>query len=441
MNRKTSVNQYAIIFLIGFIIPLIATFYQHFRFGIFNTDFETLAYVNINVKESVRLPFYPYFTSFIFKIFGSDNYLAISLLQSFINGFTISILFAIKNFFTKKFFWTCFFLLGFNVHLFWSSTIILPDSFYVFFLSLGMFFFIKFIFKKQLLTYIFIGSIFLLFATLTKPAGFLLAYFLSFFLLIFLLFKKKFSFFKIVLCSLIPVLFCNLLASKINYKITGKSITSQKSAHLLFWVYPCLKQKWGCGTRDLDSLNKVWTLSEKRIKKFENIPENEKFPDNFEIKSEHQKIQMEIFYDEIRKMSPYQIITASIGSTLKVLLHTSMINIFHRHDVSYSDLKSIISIDNFNFSINGFIWFLSQIIVIFLRLIQLYGLFSIFKSNSKKNTWSIIFLTFYIISFIITSVHLGNVRYRIPLEPALFLLTIIGLKRINKKVKLSLYKR
>ena len=58
---------------------------------------------------------------------------------------------------------------------------------------------------------------------------------------------------------------------------------------------------------------------------------------------------MEIFYDEIRKMSPYQIITASIGSTLKVLLHTSMINIFHRHDVSYSDLKSIISIDNFNF--------------------------------------------------------------------------------------------
>tara|TARA_B100000029_G_scaffold252290_1_gene249228 strand:+ start:2946 stop:4271 length:1326 start_codon:yes stop_codon:yes gene_type:complete len=441
MSLKTNTQQYAVIFFIGFLISLIATFYQHIRFDILNLNFETSAYVNIDISNSSRLPMYPYFTLFIFKIFGSDNYLAISIIQSLINGVTIFTLFAIKNFFTKKFFWTSLFLLGFNINFFWSSTIILPDNLYVFFLTIGMFFFLKFIYKKQLLFYIFIGSIFLFFASLTKPVGLLLPFFLSFFLLFFLLFRKEKSFSRIIICIFIPIFFCNVLASKINYKLTGKSITTQKSSHLLYWVYPCLKQKWGCGARDSDSLNKVLTLAENKIKKLENITHNEKLPDKFIVKPEHYKIQMEIFYDEIKKIPPFQIILSTFGSTLKLLFHTPIVGIFARHDISYIDLKSIISIKDFNFSINGSIWLLFQIILILLRLVQLYGLFSLFKSNSEKNFWSIIFLISFILPFLITSIGMGNFRYRIPIEPALFILTIIGLKKINKKVKLSLYKR
>ena len=324
-------------------------------------------------------------------------------------------------------------LLGFNINFFWSASIVLPDILNVLFLSLGIFFFLKFVIKKQSINYIICGCIFISLSFLTKPSGFLLSYFLVIFLLIFCIFKKRFSIFKSLIYSFLPFVFMNLFVSQFNYKLTGNSVTAQKGSHLLFWVYPCLVKKWGCGTRDKNALNKVKLLAEEEIKKSKKNYNNEELSKVSNVNLEN-KIYMKIFYDELRKIDKEVLITSTIGSIPKMLLHTSIIGIFERHGITYVKLKSILLVKDYNLTSSSIIWLLSQIGLIFLRLIQIIGFCNIFINNEKKYIWPIIFLSFFILPFLITTIGIGNPRYRTPIEPSLFLLTILGLMLIKKRL-------
>ena len=97
----------------------------------------------------------------------------------------------------------------------------------------------------------------------------------------------------------------------------------------------------------------------------------------------------------------------------------------------------VITLKKNNVTISGTIWLISQIIIIFLRILQFYGCISVFKKNEKKNTWLVIFLLLISLPFIISTMGIGNPRYRIPLEPILFLLSIIGIKNLKRKEKIN----
>ena len=93
----------------------------------------------------------------------------------------------------------------------------------------------------------------------------------------------------------------------------------------------------------------------------------------------------------LKEVDKTQILTSYIGSVSKMLFHTSIIGIFEFHNVSYTELKSIIMYKNNDITIPGIIWLLSQILVIFLRLLQFYSCTSIFHKKKEKNFWPIIF--------------------------------------------------
>ena len=53
----------------------------------------------------------------------------------------------------------------------------------------------------------------------------------------------------------------------------------------------------------------------------------------------------------------------------------------------------------------------------------------------RKNMWPIIFLISINLYFIIISFGVGNFRYRMPIEPALSIMTILGILKIKKEFK------
>ena len=205
----------------------------------------------------------------------------------------------------------------------------------------------------------------------------------------------------------------------------------------------------------IEKISRIIFLSETEIKKHLGTDYNYKYPYLFEFKNNKLKyikslpygenyfenkalklkINKEIFFNLLKEVDKTQILTSYIGSVLKMLFYTSIIGIFEFHNVSYTELKSIIMYKNNDITIPGIIWLLSQILVIFLRLLQFYSCTSIFHKKKEKNFWPIIFLLFILLPFLISTVGIGNPRYRIPIEPVLFLLTIIGIKNLEKKIK------
>ena len=172
MSPKNKSYEYTYAFIIGFLIAFITIVYKYFNFGILDLNFESFRFLKpalilnetnsfIHFRAFDRLPIYPFTIFLILKFFGATNYFAIVFFQSILNGLILAVLIAAKNLFTNKYFWISILLLAFNINFFWSSSIILPDILNVFFISCAIYFFLKFLIKKQSINLIVIGSFFL----------------------------------------------------------------------------------------------------------------------------------------------------------------------------------------------------------------------------------------------------------------------------------------
>ena len=145
------------------------------------------------------------------------------------------------------------------------------------------------------------------------------------------------------------------------------------------------------------------------------------------------EIYKEVFYELIRDMNKLQIIQSSFFAYSKLMLHTSLISVFEDHKKSYSEFK--FNLKNFKNNINfyTFFWIIFQLALICLRLLQLYGLFLLFKI--KENKWISYLLILIMIALIFPTVGIGNFRYRLPIEPILIFLSIIGIENLIKEKK------
>ena len=90
-------------------------------------------------------------------------------------------------------------------------------------------------------------------------------------------------------------------------------------------------------------------------------------------------------------------------------------------------------VKDYNLTSSSIIWLLSQLVLIFLRLIQIIGFCNIFINNEKKYIWPIIFLSFFILPFLITAIGIGNPRYRIPIDAFVMIIAFYGLYYVYSK--------
>ena len=401
--------------------------------------YETNSLSSLFESLRARLPSYPILISYLFNVFGYENFISILFFQSFLYGLIVHVYIKIKNLFTKKYFWISLIIILLNLNILLSSTIILPDFLLIFFLTNGIYFYLLFFKNKSKYLYLLIGNVFFSLTFLTKPVTIFLPFFLFFSLIIFCIYNYKESLYKKILISLSPLLIIYMVASPLylyHYQKSGiASISYHKGGHLLFGVYPCLSQKWGCGSKNIAAKENSIKIHQEILvkffkKKYElNDVDAEYIKDEDMTASDKLKISKlheDAFYKLINEIKTTQIIQSAFFSYMKLMLHTSLISFIDFHNINYEEYKIP---DNFNKI--TFIWLIGQIVLIISRFFQIYGAVCYLKS-SKKDISSIIFLLLICIAFLIPALSIGNFRYRLPIEIILSLLTILGVRKFIK---------
>ena len=204
-----------------------------------------------------RLPVYPTFIFLIFKLFGIDSLNALLFIQGLIGSFTLYLLLKIldlikmsKNLFVLL---TIFFNLSI---IFWFS-VFLPNCFFIFLLTIFIFCFTKFYVDKNR-KYFFLMCFFLILLLLTRPI-FTLSIFFVLPIISIIVFKSQFknSFKALMVICLFVSYFSGITLQSLRYYSHNKSFnyTTQTGEHFLYYVIPCLTQKYGCGQPNLNTFN------------------------------------------------------------------------------------------------------------------------------------------------------------------------------------------
>ena len=413
---------------------------------VISTDFvdyrgatESMKYISIAQKWlensstdtlSQRLPLYPLFISLIFKIFGNNNLHALLISQSFL-GF-LTFFYLIKTLEKLKIGNNLIILLTllFNLSINYRFSVFLPNCLFIFFITLFIFNFTNFYLLKNK-KYFYFMSFLIFLMMLTRPI-FQLSIVLTFPIIIFFVLKQQFSKmlkFKLI-CLLILSYFLSLGVQFARHYNTYEKFayTTQSGIHLNKWIIPCLSQKYGCGSRNIEVLEHLDKKYQQEVSK-----------DNFD-KVEQSKIAMKIginyFFNEMDK---HKVVLSIFASYTKLLLHSSLVEIYPNFTIEFKNFSLLDGnsfLEKFNILIkktftefNYFFWSLSMFFLFIMRLVQIAGVIAIFKN--KNLSLYILLIISLIFVLLIPTIGMGNPRYRSEIEPLLIILGAIGIKTIT----------
>jgi hypothetical protein len=381
-----------------------------------------------------RLPIYPLFISFVFKIFGNNNFVALLISQSFL-GF-LSFFYLIKTLEKLKLGNNLIILLTllFNLSINYRFSVFLPNCFFIFLITLFMYNFTSFFLSKNK-KYFYFMSLFIFLMMLTRPI-FQLSIILSFPIIIYFVLKQDFS--NILKFQLISVLilsyFLSVGVQLARYYNAHENLayTTQSGIHLNKWVIPCLSQKYGCGSRNMDVhkyLDKKYQL--------------ELSKDNYD-EVEKNKIAMNIgftyFFNEMNKK---KMVISIFFSYTKLLLHSSLVEIYPAFNIKFKNFSllegnsflekiNVLIIKTFS-ELKYFFWSFSIFFLFIMRFLQIIGILSIFKD--KTLSLYILLIISLIFVLLIPAIGMGNPRYRSEIEPLLLILGAIGIKTVIDNYK------
>ncbi len=381
------------------------------------------------LQEIRRLPLYPIFITFIFKIFGHDNLIALLISQSILGVLTFFYL--IKTLEKLNLDSNLIILLSlfFNLHIIYRFSIFYPNCIFIFLITMFMYNFTSFYLSKDK-KYLYLMSIFVFLMLVTRPI-FNLSIFLT--IPIIILFVIKQDFYKLIKLKLISVLILSyVLGTGVqylrNYIAYGDfTYTSQSGQHLSLWVIPCLSQKFGCGNRNIevrDYINNKWK-KEISGKNYNEIQKDDILSN----------IGIDYLINEIDKKKA---VISIFFSYIKLLFHSSLTEIYSKFQINFTNFSSLDGssfFGKFNILLKKtftdstyFFWSTSLVFLFILRVVQIIGVISFL--NDKKLGLYILITSSLIFVLIIPAVGMGNPRYRSEIEPLLLILGAIGIKNL-----------
>lgn len=391
---------------------------------------------NSQLVTPERLPVYPIFIFLIFKLFGIDNLNALLFAQGLIGSFTVYLLLKILD--LIKISRNIFVLLTvfFNLSLIFWFSVFLPNCFFIFLLTIFIFCFTKFYVDKNR-RYFFLMCFFLILLLLTRPI-FTLSIFFVLPIISIIVFKSQFknSFKVLMITCLFASYFSGITLQSLRYYSHNKSFnyTTQTGEHFLYYVIPCLAQKYGCGKTNLKTLN-ILKDNYKEYRKnnpYVSINEDDKI-----------KIQLGIDYLLGNNISISEIAISSIFSYLKTMFHSSTIQIYESFKIMPSKIKNssftdpterlIFLINNLFVDYKITFWFVALLFVFITRTIEFIGILYILSAGPHRLYICTIFTTF--LTLIIPTLGMGNPRYRSESEILLIILGAFGFYAINKFLK------
>ncbi len=445
---KNKMKKNIIIILLASVPSLIVIALSHYNFPLFIEGFKSSYDGNFvraarqiletgNYSGLHNFPLYPYVVALIFKVFGSNTLYPI-IMNAFFHGLTAFLLANISKKFNFNWFYPTLIITSLWPHLLWRTTYLYAETFFTLMIVTSLFF-IFIYFEKKKIYYLFLSSVFLGLSVITKSANIFVLFILPLFL--FFLFYKKikkniFHSFKLVLIYVFTFTIIFSFQVLRIYKETGYIGYSTSSGFVLLdYVYPCLQTKFGCGVKDRNAIDKVQELFNKKMI-------DAKYPDS--INPYYEKIvKKDIAIKLIKETDLKQIFIATFGGYTKFFLHNFTYDVFRRLEIKSTHLsdftgslytkaklmlKKIIYEDRLML-----FWLFSQIILIFSRAIQVIGLYNLLFS--KKNIYEFLLLSMFFVPILFSIIAMGTIRYRIPFEPFLIILTISGLFYIIKHLR------
>lgn len=408
--------------------------------GIFETGKYTsvaLQWMDVNSTETLipsRLPGYPAFIYLVFQIFGANNFTALLLIQSIVGCVTFYLIIKILEELNLDNNIIIISTLAFNFAIIFRFSLFLPNFFFIFILTLSIFFFTKF-YMNQKFIYFFSFSFFFAVLFLIRPI-IQYAIFITYPLIIFYLIRlQKGSYFKILCITSLLTFYLISIGTQYSRSYNyDKSLlyTSQSGVHM-FWVISCLSKKFACGSRDMEVFRNLQERTQTRISKLDDVNLEKINSIRIDVAKNY------ILYDMDKEKATY----AALVSYVKLIFHSTFIEIFGALGIKASPLY-ISGEDNFfmklkNIITNTFtdkytgIYVIAVLMIFLSRFIQLFGFSLTIRSKNLRMYGLIISSIIFII--LATGIGLGNPRYRSEAEPLLIILGAIGLKGLTEKLK------
>ena len=328
-----------------------------------------------------RLPGYPALIFFVFKIFGTNNLTALLFVQAILGCITFYFLIKILEELKVDNSILILLTLALNLAIIFRFSLFLPNFFFIFILTLSIFFFTKFYFNNRF-CYFFFFCFFFSSLFLIRPVIHFSIYLTYPLIILYLLkLKEKFSYKFICIIVLITFYFLSIGTQFLRSYNYDKSFvyTSQSGVHF-FWVISCLSKKYACGSRDMNVQKILERRFEDQVKKIEN-------PNLSQIN----KIRMNIGKNYLlNEMDKDKLFFAVLISYVKLIFHSTFIEIFSAFKINASPLYfsgennffskvSHVTSNIFSNKFNG-LYVVAVLIIIILRFLQLLGFYFTLKS-------------------------------------------------------------
>jgi len=396
--------------------------------------------------ESLRTPGYPAFLAIILFLF--KNQIFISFIQIIMMAFCVVLVYKIAlMFFDRKIALLSAIMMILEPSMSYYSSVVLSDTPAMFFFILALYVFLKYIkSEKNDIRLIFLSGFILGFTTLIRP----ISQFLPFVFLLYLVavFYKTQSF-KIFLKASVLFIFGFLLMISPwmtrNYIIFGSPAVSSISGYNLFMY----------NVSTYFAYKKNMDFSEVRDQMLEESGFNNNRSELKEFKTSQElgKAAMKYIKEDPFGYAAYHLfktlpffLTDNFASIEKIyfggtsrLDHVNISGMIIRGQIK--ELGSIIK-DEFKAADIGF--FSKLFSVLFWSFIMFMSFFTIGKELYFKNKEKILFVLFcgaLIAYFAVLTGPVANERYRLPVEPFMFILASVGIFFIIEKTKLYLDKK
>lgn len=382
-----------------------------------------------DVPETERMPGYPVFIASI-RYLLPGGLLSVSAVQILIGSITCVLIYILGEMVLKGAGFLSGILAVINTGLITYSIFILNDGLFLFFFLLIIILVLKFFKKPTYVLSILIGLLSGL-CSYIRPVVIYFPAFVSLIMLFYLItsshIKKIEAYLKsITIVAVFLITICPWMIR--NYMNYGKfSLQSQAGEHMLQYIVPFVWQ-YSKGIPFIEGMKRANEIFDEKIKS-QGIANDKSDP--FEISDLRVKTALEILKNEPKTA----IIKAWVYGMIKNLFAPSIIDLSYLLDIKrphffYTKGKTLIERAwNFISSMKGvFSWALvgSILVLLISRFIQLLGLFHIFKFK----VWEGIFFLITIGYFLLISGPVGYAKYRLPIEPILIILTVIGIRSL-----------
>ena len=389
--------------------------------------------------ELNRMPVYPYFLAGIFNLFGIGNLTAVVRIQILVDLMTIIGIYlsatAIRRDLAIPSALIAAILPNFLVH----TSYVLTENIFLLFFVWGTCAILWALRGRQTPWMLIGAGIFFTLSLYTRPVMMFFPLFLFPSLACAFYFTRKKTTWGIMLLSVIPVVVMVVGAAPrvvLNYAEHGHVVfTSQSGGHLLKWVYPCLRTPWSCSSHGV-----AWDENSPIIdQRFDALSESEK---NGAFAKD--VLMRELGMQRIAELGLSQIMAGMAIGAIKNMIQTGVyetLTQFNQPPTFFSAMPGdsfLEKLSNFvkNNATNYFMfaWVIAQLSLMFARLIQINGIWQ--GLSDKHMRPYCIFLIAGIAYFLAINGPIGNPKYRIPADPALIILFVMGLNSVLQKINL-----